>query len=87
MSCAISGAPLWNHAGGDQPGLDRVTCYATLQYLDDFKAGWSFGEGQVCEASSPARDRIRAVVGVAGHPRGIHNLARMEILDGRATIW
>ena len=24
----------------------QVTCYAALRYLADFKAGWSFGEGQ-----------------------------------------
>src|SRR5262249_2411815 len=29
----------------------QVTCYAALRYLADFKAGWSFGEGQVSSES------------------------------------
>jgi hypothetical protein len=30
----------------------HVTSYAALRYLPDFKAGWSFGEGQVKSSSN-----------------------------------
>jgi len=34
--------------GEEQPSeFIHVTCYAALRYLADFRAGWSFDEGQV----------------------------------------
>jgi hypothetical protein len=48
----------------------QLTCYAALRYLADFKAGWSFGEGQP-GAWFLTIDSVDCIIATTGLPKAI----------------